>query len=145
MMNTQVKASCWTLTDDDCAQYVRTVDEYFGKTFELWQVCKLVGNYEVAHAIINIDDYSDDEINEVLNFFGYQDMDEFVDMVSPVQIKRREDGTLDKDSPHYIIEWQLIAEMIFESHALSEFLVPEQHWNDFESAAAYIQQAIGVI
>lgn len=143
-MNTQVKTQNWILADDDCAQYVRMVNEYTGKTFELWQVCELVESYVVAHATINIDNYSSDEINEVLNFFGYQNLDEFVEMGAPGPIERHKDGSLDKDSPHYIIEWQLIAEMLFETEALTDALVPGRHWEDFDSAAAFIRQEIGV-
>lgn len=143
-MNTQVKIQNWILADDDCAQYVRRVDEYTGKTFELWQVCELEENYAVAHATINIDNYSNDEIHDVLTFFGYQSLDEFVEMGAPGPIERKADGTLDKDSPHYIVEWQLIAEMLFEANAFFGFLVPGKHWDDFDSAAAYIRQTIGV-
>lgn len=134
----------WTLTDDDSAQYVRNADEYTGTVFELWQVCELPDGYGVAYAIVRIEDYTDDEIKDVLNLYGYRDMDDFVEQTAPGPIQRNEDGSLDKESPNYIIEWQLIAEMLFETEALTDAFVPGKHWEDFDSAAAFIRQEIGV-
>ena len=51
--------------------------------------------------------------------------------------------TLDRESPNYIVEWQLIAEMLFETEALYRHLVPGKIWNEYEMAAAYIRKTIG--
>ena len=33
-MSLQIRSSKWILTDDDCAQYVRNLDEFKGNVFE---------------------------------------------------------------------------------------------------------------
>ena len=55
-MSLQIRSSKWILTDDDCAQYVRNLDEFKGNVFELWQVCGVLDMFAVAHAFININD-----------------------------------------------------------------------------------------
>ena len=132
----------WLLTDDDNAQYVRSLN-FSNTIFELYQVCKLVDVYKIAHGIVVIENYSREEIDETLRFYGYKNMDDFVEQTSPEVISKNEDGSLDKNSPYYIIDWQLIAEMIFEENALSEYLMDEEKWEDFDSAASYIRNAIG--
>ena len=66
-----------------------------------------------------------------------------VQEISPATIERKADGTLDRESPNYIVEWQLIAEMLFETEALYRHLVPGKIWNEYEMAAAYIRKTIG--
>lgn len=136
----------WVLTDDDCAQYVRYLDPIAGSTgkqFELWQVCELPDGFAVAHAFINIDDYSQEEIEDVLRQYSYKNPDDFVQKISPATIERKADGSLYKESPNYIVEWQLIAEMLFETEALYEHLVSGVTWSEYEMAEAYIRKAIG--
>lgn len=41
------------------------------------------------------------------------------------------------------MEWQLIAEMLFETEALYRHLVPGKIWNEYEMAAAYVRKTIG--
>ena len=67
-MSLQIRSSKWILTDDDCAQYVRNLDEFKGNVFELWQVCGVLDMFAVAHAFISINDYSEDEIEGHLQF-----------------------------------------------------------------------------
>lgn len=135
------EAGEWIATDDDCCQYVRPVD-FMHHVFELYQVCELAGLYKVAHAIIDVDNYSKEETEAVLRTYGYKDTDDFVEQNSPEVIERKADGTLDEDSPYYIIDWQLVAEMLFEDEALSKHLIPEREWRDFDSAAQYILDAV---
>ena len=142
-MSLQIRSSKWILTDDDCAQYVRNLDEFKGNVFELWQVCGVLDMFAVAHAVININDYSEDEIEDVLHYYSYENLDDFVQEISPATIERKADGTLDRESPNYIVEWQLIAEMLFETEALYRHLVPGKIWNEYEMAAAYIRKTIG--
>lgn len=135
----------WVLTDDDCAQYVRYLDLIAGSTgkqFELWQVCELPNGYAVAHNTINIDEYNEEEISSALASFGYDNLSDFVQENSPEPIPQKEDGSLDEKSPYYIVEWQLIAEMLFEEKAL-QCLLP-QIWPDYEAAERFIEQAIGL-
>ena len=102
-MSLQIRSSKWILTDDDCAQYVRNLDEFKGNVFELWQVCGVLDMFAVAHAFININDYSEDEIEDVLHYYSYENLDDFVQEISPATIERKADGTLDRESPNYIV------------------------------------------
>lgn len=139
------KQNNWVLTDDDCAQYLRYLDPIAGSTgkqFELWQVCELPDGYAVAHDTVNIDEYDEEDINSTLASFGYDNLDEFVQENSPEPIPQKADGSLDETSPHYIVEWQLIAEMLFEEKAL-QCLLP-QTWPDYTAAENFIKQAIGL-
>ena len=142
-MSLQIRSSKWILTDDDCAQYVRNLDEFKGNVFELWQVCGVLDMFAVAHAFINSNDYSEDEIEDVLHYYSYENLDDFVQEISPATIERKADGTVDRESPSYIVDWQLIAEMLFETEALYRHLVPGKIWNEYEMAAAYIRKTIG--
>ena len=142
-MSLQIRSSKWILTDDDCAQYVRNLDEFKGNVFELWQVCGVLDMFAVAHAFININDYSEDEIEDILHYYSYENLDDFVQEISPATIERKADGTLDRESPNHIVERQLIAEMLFETEALYRHLVPGKMWNEYEMAAAYIRKTIG--
>ena len=81
--------------------------------------------------------------NHVLHYYSYENLDDFVQEISPATIERKADGTLDRESPNYIVEWQLIAEMLFETEALYRHLVPGKIWNEYEMAAAYIRKTIG--
>ena len=102
-MSLQIRSSKWILTDDDCAQYVRNLDEFKGNVFELWQVCGVLDMFAVAHAFININDYSEDEIEDVLHYYSYENLDDFVQEISPATIERKADGTLDRESPNYML------------------------------------------
>ena len=84
-----------------------------------------------------------DEIEDILHYYSYENLDDFVQEISPATIERKADGTLDRESPNYIVEWQLIAEMLFETEALYRHLVPGKIWNEYEMAAAYIRKTIG--
>lgn len=142
MMNQQ---NNWVLTDDDCAQYVRYLDPIAGSTgkqFELWQICELPNGYAVANDTINIDEHGEEEIGSALASFGYNSLNDFVQENSPEPIPQKEDGSLDEESPFYIVEWQLIAEMLFEEKALQHLL--PQTWSTYEAAENFIKQTIGL-
>lgn len=116
----------WFMTDDDCLQHCRCHPAIDPQVYELVQINSFPGHldgkpfYQVAHAHIDIKDYTDEEILDALGAYGYEGMDDFVfQNTATNEFLYREDGTLDRDnSPGYIIDYQLIAEMLFELEAL---------------------------
>lgn len=124
--NLFVSPSEWFMTDDDCLQHCRSHPAIDPQVYELVQIIgfpdHLEGKpfYRVAHAHIDIKDYTEKEIQDALGFFGYEDMDDFVfQNATTNEFLYKEDGSLDREnSPAYIIDYQLIAEMLFEMEAL---------------------------
>lgn len=119
----------WFITDDDCLQCCRPIPEIDPDRYEFVQVNRLPGNenskalYEIAQAVIDIKNYSEEEILGALNFFGYEDMDDFVfQNATSDEWVYLPDGSLDREnSPSYVIDYQLIAEMLFEMKSLEEY------------------------
>lgn len=134
-------ASPWILTDDTTSQYIRSLD-FLNTVFELYQVCKVADVFKVAHGTVDVRSCSREEIYNTLRLYGYENVDDFVEQTSPEIIDKNEDGSLNRNSPYYIIDWQLIAEMIFEEKALSEYLVDGKEWKDSDSAALYVRTVI---
>lgn len=69
-------ATQWFITDDSCYQCCRQIT---GRIFELVQVCSVKDGYAVAHAVINVDDYSIDDWETYLAGYGHQDIREFIE------------------------------------------------------------------
>lgn len=131
-------SSEWFVTDDDCLQCCRPLPAANPQVFDLVQINSFAGHidgapfYQVAKALIDVSEYTEDEILDALGTYGYKDMDDFVLQNSPnEEFIYHEDGTLDREnSPGYIIEYQLIAEMLFELEA-QEYVQEEfRSWND---------------
>lgn len=134
----------WIMTDDDSYQCLHYLDPIAGSTgtkYELYQVNKHTNCFKVAHSIIDLECYDQEDIIDALHTFGYNDMDDFVQQHSPQPIPMKADGHLDQESPFYIIEWQLIAEMLFEIDAM-ENEVPDSMFRSFKKACHYIFQQI---
>lgn len=128
----------WFITDDDCLQCCRCDLALYPSVFELVQINSYPGHidgkpfYQVAHAHIDMKDYTQNEILDALGAYGYKDMDDFVFQNSPTnEYLYFPDGSLDRaNSPSYIIDYQLIAEMLFELEA-QEYVENEySSWND---------------
>lgn len=137
----------WIMIDNDSYQCVHYLDPIAGSTgskFEFYQVNKHPDCFMVAHSIIDLECYDQEAILDALHLFGYEDMDDFVQQYSPEPIPKKEDGHLNQDSPFYIIEWQLIAEMLFEMEAL-ENEIPGIMFENYEDACHFIfRKNIGV-
>lgn len=118
----------WTVTDDDCCQLRRTDELCISNIFEMYQITSYPGKhcnpprdeyFVIQHAIIDVLNYPEEDILDVLRAYGYKDMDDFVEQTSPcdpyAEAVYDEDGKLDRiNSPNYIIDYGLIAEMLFE-------------------------------
>lgn len=71
----------WILTDPDCCQVRRQFYEGCNNLWQLAQIresCDGRGNYwyETISQMIDLRDYDEEEINEMLNFYGYDKDDE---------------------------------------------------------------------
>lgn len=88
----------WILTDDDCCQYVKQLDK---TVFKLIEVSVLGYNDESAVYVetIDLDDFDDDSIQEVVKGYGYRDIQEVKEIYG--------------DSAN-----QIIAECLFESRVV---------------------------
>lgn len=133
----------WHLTDDDSAQYICYLDPIAGTTgklFDLIQVTKIPDGYVISKDVIDIGSYSEENIEDILKLYGYEGLDDFVEETSPVKIPKLPDGTLDKESEEYIIDYSLIAEMLFETTAF-ECLIPGKY-DTFDAAAEKVREII---
>lgn len=149
----QAQKTDWLLTDDDCCQLRRTDALAISNIFELYQINRYPGHlrrptqsedfFKVAHAYIDISDYSEGDILSALQGFGYESLDRFVEETSPDwNVIYKEDGTIDREnSPSYIIDFGLIAEMLFEFDAL-EYAI-EKEYNSYNEAVSAIEQWTG--
>lgn len=71
----------WILTDSDCCQVRR---QFYEGCDDLWQLAQIRENcdgrgnywYETIIQMIDLRDYGEEEINEILNFYGYDKDDE---------------------------------------------------------------------
>lgn len=129
----------WRCTDNSCCQHVKALDAS-GDMFELYQVCMIPSSrYMIAHAVIDLDTYNEDDIKTVLSFFGYDSMEDFREM-NPYNGSNAE-NFLDMETARRAFENELIAEMLFESSAL-ESLVEGLEWDNYEDAEEYILNTI---
>lgn len=95
-----VSEKSWKVTDSDCAQCLRILSMPM-RTYELVQVndyTDIEGGFRVANGIIRLDQYSEREVEQIINFYGYRDMRDF---------EVQNNG----------LDWSLIAEMAFEIDA----------------------------
>ena len=111
----------WILTDDDAAQYVRRAGlAPLDNEFELFQITAVPNGFYISHASVNTDELAQEDVDTLLSSYGYDSLEEFVMETSTgTDFHHKEDGSIDRDkSPDWIVEWQLIAEMAFETDAL---------------------------
>lgn len=130
-------ASTVIVPDDDFAQWQDFADEHIllmrpinpvdPTDFEYIKVSDQAGDPDhlgpgevfFFHGVISVQDYLEAEsaLNELLNGFGYADLDAFVKENSPDDNwVYGADGKLDREnSPSYIIDIQLLASLIAES------------------------------
>ncbi|MFR1478219.1 MAG: hypothetical protein ACLSB9_22310 [Hydrogeniiclostridium mannosilyticum] len=106
---------------------MRNLDEFKGNVFELWQVCGVLDMFAVAHAFININDYSEDEIEDVLHYYSYENLDDFVQEISPATIERKADGTLDRESPNYIVDGSLLLRCCLKQKLFTDISYRERY------------------
>ena len=92
----------WVMTDPDSLQCVRRAKERGDRAYECIQICEIADQFAVSHAFIYLDDYSANDVQEILHVY---------------------------DIDGYPSD-QLLAEMFFETDALESISVPCQTWKD---------------
>lgn len=92
----------WTMTDPDSMQCVRRANERGNRAYECIQVCEIADHFAVSHAFIYLDDYSANDIQEIMQVY---DLSEY-----PTD--------------------QILAEMFFETDALESISVPCKTWKE---------------
>lgn len=133
--------SQWFMTDDDCLQCCKSIPDINPDHYEFVQINSYAGHedgkpfFQVAHGTIDPHkDYTDEEIKSVLHAYGYEDLDDFARQNSPngdADWVYLPNGKVDvANSPSYIIDYQLIAEMLFETE-VQEYVDAEfPTWNE---------------
>lgn len=116
-------ASDWYITDPDCLQCYNGSSGATG-SYEFVQINSFPGHvdgkpfFQVAHGYIDLEDYSEEEIQDALGFYGYESMDDFILQNNPDgEFVYNEDGTVNTMlSPGYDYDTvhRLLAEMFFE-------------------------------
>lgn len=136
----------WTLTDDDCFQWQRGVirlDRPLAQCFEMCQITKMGDEYRICHGIVTISDVSSEELDALVRMYGYNGLEGFVQESAPTtEFVFNVDGSIDREnSPAWILEYALLAEMDFETNALSEYMT-DYVFTTEEEAHQYIFQNI---
>ncbi len=140
----------WFITDDDRVQCCRPQPAVNPQQYEFMQLNSYPGHvdgkpfYQVAQGTIHIHtDYTEQEILRALHAHGYQDMDDFVmQNASTSEWLCQEDGALDREnSPSYIIDYQLLAEMLFKLEN-QEYVT--QEFTSRNDAVRYIASITGL-
>lgn len=118
----------WIVTDPDCLQCCKIISEA-ERIYEFVQIndySDVELGCRVARGTICLEQYSEKEIHDNLHFFGYASMADF---------EQQNSG----------ISWRLIAEMIFETNAVSYEMVgsPDTRFS-FAEMGAQIEQMTGM-
>lgn len=95
--------------------YVRGLET--GEVYEVVRVThdKASTTAEFVHTVIYMDDYNEKDLSEILIDFGFKNFEQFVIELSPSEnFIYREDGTIDKESPDWIIDYKLLASLMAE-------------------------------
>lgn len=111
----------WTLTDDDCAQWRRTLK--LGESYELVQVVKFPEDFAVAHGIIYLSDYDEDEREDIIGAYGYTSWEDLVLKAGSAEAAN-----------------ELFAECAFETE-FAEF-ISDVKLKTFEDAKAKVEEII---
>lgn len=122
----------WIITDPDCLQCCRPTPDFGPNVFELTQVNSFDGHvdgkpfYQVAHGHIYLDEYSEDEKQDMVSFYGYDPRD-----ASDAEVLEISESEAD----------QLFAEMFFETEIQEYCCCEFATWNE---ALDQIQQITGL-
>ena len=136
----------WTQTDSDCCQWQREVVDPAQPLVQCYEMCQMteIGDeYRVCHGIVAIGAVSDEELDVLVRMYGYDGLDDFVRQTATTdEFVLKADGTIDREnSPAWVLEQALLAEMDFETNALSEYMTDAGFGSETE-AEAYIFRKI---
>jgi hypothetical protein len=114
----------WIITDDDCFQCCKKVDENVYEFVEIREYFNAeFSSFEVFHVHIYLEDYTEDEIKDTIYLYGYDSCEQF-----------KSNDESDK---------RILAEMLFECS--SSFTSGENEvYDTFELAANRITEITGL-
>ena len=117
----------WFFTNDNYFQWQRRVirqDRPLAQCFEMCQIAKIGDEYRVCHGMVTINDVPYEELEVLVKMFGYECLDDFVlQTANSNEFVFNKDGTIDRiNSPSWIPEYPLLAQMDFKTNAISEYL-----------------------
>lgn len=136
----------WTLTDDDDFQWRREITDAMAplcQTYEMCQIISIGDKFTVCHGDVRIGALPYEELDALVSMYGYEGLDDFVQQTSASnEFCWNEDGRIDREnSPAWILEYALLAEMDFETQALSEYLT-EHSFGSRVDAEYFIKENI---
>lgn len=112
----------WVLTDDDCYQWRRHMDPFAPQKGEMVQIVEVPDKgFFICAGVVDLDDATIEELDELVKLYGYPDLDAFVVETSPTtEFVYDSNGKIDRNkSASWILEYPLLAEMKFETNFLS--------------------------
>lgn len=125
----------WNVLGIENDKFLYSLDNA-GSAFKFWTVCEANGGYVAKQGVIDFNKVSDEDIQKALNKAGYKDLDMFVQETSPVAIPVKEDGSLDRESDDYCVDYMGLASLLIDIVG-EEYLIPGYHWKDKESALSF--------
>ena len=136
----------WTLTDDDDFQWQREIIDTTAplcQTYEMCQIISLGDKYAVCHGNVRVGALPFEELDALVGMYGYESLDDFVQQTSASnEFLWNEDGSIDREnSPAWILEYPLLAEMDFETQALTEYLT-DLSFSSYVEAEYFIKENI---
>lgn len=117
----------WTLTNAEhfrCQRSIVDPEQPLVECYEMCQAIKIGDEYRVCHGVVAIGAVPEDELDVLVRMYGYAGLEDFVQQTSPTnEFVFNDDGTIDREnSPAWILEYALLAEMDFETNALAEYM-----------------------
>lgn len=136
----------WTMISDKKYMWQREVilrDMPLVQAYEMVMAVKLGEAYEICHGTVKIGMVPYEELNLLVQIYGYSDLDDFVIQTSPTtEFVFKENGTIDREaSESWILEYALLAQMDFESNCLEEYMT-DTHFDSREQAEYFIAKNI---
>jgi len=132
----------WESFADEYVHYVRGDNPLCPVAYEhvfVGRVDKDTGLVPFLHTVFFPDDYAvcEQHLDAVMQHYGYRDLDEWVQEMSPAEIPRGEDGRLVKEDPNYIVDWKLLGALIIADMADNAAV-----WMTEEAALALVRHYV---
>ena len=119
--------NAWVITDDDAFQIRREYSDANSRFFELYQIQDMPDEtYAIAHGFVYLEDLSSEQIRDVLDCYGYADLEELRHV--------------------YNDNWRgVLAEIQFElDSGCFENLIPGLRYDSWEAARDFIACRTGI-
>lgn len=139
----EIEKRGWVLTDDDCYQWQRFLDPITLLKTEMVQIVEVPDKgFFICNGVVDLEDATYDELEELVKLYGYSDLDAFVVETSPTtEFVYDTNGKIDRDkSASWILEYPLLAEMKFETNFLS--YIANKAYQTFDAAQEAVDEIL---